>query len=245
MADLYFDQQGQVVQRSPVVFKGAAVKGTPHSDQGMNFAPLIVPFREGWAIQPHQPQHPTPEKRAGAIVSRQDGSDWLQTVLGIGANAPGWSVDAFQPRVPGKNAQRLAAALFRGEMDSQPDFIFIPPWVMATPRGTFPNNQANAAAATPSYNAGPQVGSISSMPNITAPTLLKANPGTLFAITVVVAGSQAGGVYDCNTLGAAVQATQVSPIPTTGGPLFLFEWPCQYGIVVIPGAGQVLAAKWV
>ena len=109
---------------------------------------------------------------------------------------------------------------------------------------SFPNNQANPASATPSYNAGPQIGAIYSLPNITEPTLLKASPGTLFAITLVAGGSVAGGFYDCNIIAAASQATQVSPIPTTGGPVFLFEWPCQYGIVIVPGAGQVLAAKW-
>ena len=167
--------------------------------------------------------------------------EWFLSKLAI-PFAEGWKIELFQPPVVSRKASAVAAATQRGDEGNQ--FILIPPWLMASPRATFPNYQANPAAATPSYNAGPQVGSISSMPNIINPTLLKASPGTLFAIVVVAGGTGAGAFYDCNSIAAASSLTQVSPIPTSGGPLFLFEWPCQYGIVVIPGAGQVLAAKW-
>lgn len=237
----YFDQQGLIADRLPPTRRGAALEPDTRHDPA--FAALIVPFREGWAIQPYQPQHLTPEKRAGAVMRGDDGTQNIfRANLTPDIWAAAWAVQPPQPRAPAMLPARLAAALMRGDDGNQG--IFLPPWTMATPRSTFPNVQSDVRAAIPSYNAGPQVGSISSMPNITTPVLLKATPGTLFAITVVAPGTAAGGFYDCNAVAAAGTSTQVAPIPTTGGPLFLFEWPCQYGIVVIPGAGQVLAAKW-
>jgi len=237
--DFTFDQGGIVnpPRRSSVA--ASLMRGDEGNERVMAFPGLgATPFKEGWGVQDVQPPRPRVIERRASIMPRDE---WFQAKLAI-PFAEGWKIELFQPPVLSRRASQVAAATLRGDDGSE--FILIPPWLMASPRSTFPNYQANVAAAIPSYNAGPQVGAIFSMPNIVTPTLLKASPGTLFAIVVVAAGSQAGAFYDCNSIAAASSLTQVSPIPTTGGPLFLFEWPCQYGIVVIPGAGQVLAAKW-
>lgn len=79
--------------------------------------------------------------------------------------------------------------------------------------------------------------------NITAATVIKARPGRLVKIVVVVAGSAAGTVNDCLTTGAVAASNEVASIPNTIGPLSL-DWPCLTGIVVVPGTGQTVAVLY-
>jgi hypothetical protein len=76
--------------------------------------------------------------------------------------------------------------------------------------------------------------------NITAATVVKATPGTILRFNVVSAGTAAGTINDCATTGAAAAANAVATIPEVVGPVAL-DWPCAVGIVVTPGAGQVLS----
>lgn len=78
--------------------------------------------------------------------------------------------------------------------------------------------------------------------NITAATVIKASPGRLVRINVLVAGA-AGAANDCTTTGAATAANQITVIPAAAGPLLL-DWPCLTGIVVVPGAGQTIALSY-
>lgn len=183
-----------------------------------------------------------------AFVSRRAailrGDDGIQTRILAKIPQIWWEIGPshpFQP-MPRRTAYKYSAAVMLG--DSGIQFIYYPPLVLAMPRTSFPITPANVASALPSYNAGPQVGSINSTANIGTPVVLKATAGTLFAVTVIVGGSTAGAVHDCASIGAANQGNEICPIPTSGGPLFLLEWPFQNGIVIVPGTDQVLAAKW-
>ena len=81
--------------------------------------------------------------------------------------------------------------------------------------------------------------------NITAATVVKAAPGQLLDISVVVAGSAAGSVNDCATTGAAAASNKVMSVPNTvEGPLGT-NWTCVTGICITPGTGQTLAVLYV
>ena len=103
--------------------------------------------------------------------------------------------------------------------------------------------QANPANAIPVYLAPAGAGSVSTALNITSAKVLKAAPGAVLVVTVVVAGSTPGTVNDCTTTGAAAAANQVATIPNTVGS-YAINFPCLAGIVVVPGSGQTLAVSY-
>ena len=80
--------------------------------------------------------------------------------------------------------------------------------------------------------------------NITAATVVKATPGRLIRVSVVVAGSAAGTANDCITTGAAAVGNQICSIPATAADVIILEWPCTTGIVIVPGTGQTLAVSF-
>ena len=79
--------------------------------------------------------------------------------------------------------------------------------------------------------------------NVTAATVIKASPGRMVRVDVIVAGSSAGSVNDCTTTAAAAVGNQLAVIPNAVGPL-LFDWPCKVGVVVVPGTGQTIAVAF-
>lgn len=117
-----------------------------------------------------------------------------------------------------------------------------------------PQNNPYLPAKTPSNVMAPllldqygqlraNIGGTGSTVNITAATVVKASPGVLVRVSVIVAGSAAGTVNDAVTTGAAAAANQIGTIPATLG-TYVFEWPCSAGIVVVPGTGQTLAVAY-
>lgn len=95
-----------------------------------------------------------------------------------------------------------------------------------------------------SQNAlGPLAGGNNASLDITAATVVKATPGTLVRISVVVAGSAAGSANDCATTGAAAAANEIAAIPAAVGVTYL-AWPCKVGIVIVPGTGQTLSVSF-
>lgn len=82
----------------------------------------------------------------------------------------------------------------------------------------------------------------SSTLNITAATVVKATPGRLVRINVTVAGA-AGTANDCATTGAAAAANVICAIPAVVGVINI-EWPCATGIVITPGAAQVVSVSY-
>jgi len=79
--------------------------------------------------------------------------------------------------------------------------------------------------------------------NITTATVVKAVPGRIAKVSVLVAGSGTGTVNNCITTGAAATANEVAVIPQSVGVLDI-DMPCSTGIVVVPGTGQTLAVSY-
>lgn len=80
--------------------------------------------------------------------------------------------------------------------------------------------------------------------NITAARVVKAGPGTLLAVTVIVAGSAAGTINDLAANSGVAAANQVYTIPNAAG-TYQIGFPCLTGIVVTPGTGQTLAVSYI
>lgn len=80
--------------------------------------------------------------------------------------------------------------------------------------------------------------------NITSATVIKAGPGKVVNVSVLVAGSAAGSVNDAATVGAVAAANEVASIPNSVGVVNLNHFPCANGIVVTPGTGQTLAVSY-
>lgn len=111
---------------------------------------------------------------------------------------------------------------------------------------SYPNNQGMPAGAIPVYIGGHPTPSVTNTPtslNVSAATALKATPGWIIQVNVLVAGSAPGLVHDCATTGAAADANRVAVIPNAVG-TYLIEWPCRTGIVVVPGSNQVLSVSY-
>lgn len=89
----------------------------------------------------------------------------------------------------------------------------------------------------------PRMGGSQSTLNITAATVVKAAPGTIWRVNVVVAGTAAGAVYDAATTAGDTAANQIASIPDTVGPIDL-TFPCATGILVVPGTSQTLAVSF-
>lgn len=95
-------------------------------------------------------------------------------------------------------------------------------------------------------NFGPGPTGANAVYNLTAATVIKAGPGTLYAVSVVVAGSAAGAVYDSTSTSGNSAANQLGAIPTaTGNAPYIYNWNCQHGIVVVPPTGGTVAVSFV
>lgn len=95
----------------------------------------------------------------------------------------------------------------------------------------------------PQYPIVPREGGNQSNLNITAATVVKASPGTVWTVVVTTAGTTAGSVNDAATTGTAAAANLVFSIPNTVG-AYELTFPCFTGIVVTPGTGQVLSVSF-
>jgi hypothetical protein len=76
---------------------------------------------------------------------------------------------------------------------------------------------------------------------ITAPTVIKPSSGRVAVISVVVAGSAPGMVYDAAALGVTTKPLCV--IPNTAGP-FVANLPTSFGLLVVPGTGQTVSGSF-
>lgn len=107
---------------------------------------------------------------------------------------------------------------------------------------SFPNSQNQAAGAIPVWIAGPPAGGAATALNVTTPTVVKATPGTIVSVNVLVAGSAPGSVNDVAT-NAPTDANKVATIPNSLG-LLTLNWPCAVGILIVPGTGQTVAVLY-
>ena len=88
----------------------------------------------------------------------------------------------------------------------------------------------------------PRYGGNASALNITAAKVVKASPGTLYRFVVTVAGA-AGNVYDSVSTSGNSASNLIATIPATVG-VYELSWPCAAGIVVAPGAAQVVSVSY-
>ena len=81
-------------------------------------------------------------------------------------------------------------------------------------------------------------GLVSTALNVNQARVLKAAPGAVIAAVVTVAGSTtAGGIYDAATTAGATTGNLIGVLLNSVGPVTI-EFPCQTGILVVPGSGQ-------
>ena len=77
--------------------------------------------------------------------------------------------------------------------------------------------------------------------SLTVSTVVKAMAGRIVRVSVTVAGSATGTIYD----GASVVATTkpIYVIPDTVG-VYLVSLPCAYGVLVTPGTGMTVTVSY-
>ena len=92
-------------------------------------------------------------------------------------------------------------------------------------------------------NTGPTLGGAFSQYDISTTTLLKSASGVLYRISVTTAGTTTGAIHDTNATGSIAASNLVAVIPEAVG-VYEFIWPCQTGIVVVPGTSQVLSVSY-
>lgn len=74
-----------------------------------------------------------------------------------------------------------------------------------------------------------------------AATVVKATPGRLARLSVTVAGTAPGTIYDGATLTAKTKPLGI--IPNTVG-IFTVNLPLSFGLLVVPGTGQMVAGSY-
>lgn len=82
-------------------------------------------------------------------------------------------------------------------------------------------------------------GGTSSTLNVTASTVVKTGVGRIVRFIVTTAGS-AGAIYDSITSGTA--ANLIAVMPATVG-IYTLDFPVTTGVLVIPGASQVVSVS--
>lgn len=76
---------------------------------------------------------------------------------------------------------------------------------------------------------------------ITAPTVVKSTGGRIAVVSVTVAGSAVGAVYDSAATGNTTKPLFV--IPMTVG-VTVVNLPASFGITVVPGTGQTVSGSF-
>lgn len=93
------------------------------------------------------------------------------------------------------------------------------------------------------YPIVPREGGSQSQLDITAATVVKATPGTLYRVSVTTAGSAAGAAYDASATSGDIAANLIASIPDSVGVIELV-WPCANGILIVPGTSQVVSVSF-
>jgi len=76
---------------------------------------------------------------------------------------------------------------------------------------------------------------------ISTTTLIKASAGRACSVSVTTAGSSTGALYDSSLATSLVHEIYV--IPAAVG-VYVVNIPTNYGLLVVPGSGQVLTVTW-
>ena len=81
------------------------------------------------------------------------------------------------------------------------------------------------------------VNGLTNASGLTSATVVKATPGRVCTVSVVIAGSAAGTIYDATS--ASATTNPIYTMPTTAG-AYIVNIPTLNGIVVVPGSGQTV-----
>jgi len=78
---------------------------------------------------------------------------------------------------------------------------------------------------------------------ISASTFFSTTYGWVGKISVIVAGSTTGTIYDTTSVSSAAVGNRLAIIPNTVG-IYSINMPVSNGIVVTPGTGQIVAMSY-
>jgi hypothetical protein len=78
---------------------------------------------------------------------------------------------------------------------------------------------------------------------ITSATVVKAAPGRICSVSVIIAGSATGRVYDATATGVTAKPLYVIPDAVGLAP-YVVNLPASFGIVVAPGTGQTVTVSY-
>lgn len=94
------------------------------------------------------------------------------------------------------------------------------------------------------YVPGP--GGARSTLNVSATTVIKAAPGTLYKVVIVTPPTAAGGIYDSASTTGLGASNLIDTIGTGLAASYVFDltWPCMNGITINPGTGGVMSVSW-
>lgn len=80
---------------------------------------------------------------------------------------------------------------------------------------------------------------------IAVPTVIKPSSGRVCRISITTAGSATGMVYDGATLQATSKPLWVIPtVAASDGEPYEVQLPTNFGLLVVPGTGQVVAGSY-
>ena len=82
--------------------------------------------------------------------------------------------------------------------------------------------------------------------NIGAAMLVRTGNGRLATIVIIAQSNSVGSAYDSASTGAVGAANEIFQIPANApvGSVFPLNFPVSQGIVIVPGAGGVVAVAW-
>jgi hypothetical protein len=79
--------------------------------------------------------------------------------------------------------------------------------------------------------------------NISTPTLVSTKAGRICSVSVLTAGSATGLVYDGALLTAITKPIYVIPT-SVGTEPYVVNMPLSFGLLVVPGSGQVVTVSY-
>lgn len=78
-------------------------------------------------------------------------------------------------------------------------------------------------------------------PNISTPTVVKASSGRLAVVSVISAGTTLGYAYDSSSTTARSKTLSIIPNELGNFPV---NMPASFGLLVVPGTGQVVTVSY-
>ena len=80
---------------------------------------------------------------------------------------------------------------------------------------------------------------------LTSPSVVKSSAGRICSVSVIVAGSGTGFIYDGATLSATTRPLWVIPeAPKSDGEPYVVNLPASFGLLIVPGTGQTLSGSY-